>query len=60
MTVFQAVIIAIVQGITEFLPISSTGHKPSATEPMATLSTRPFPWTRASWACARSRMLGVF
>jgi undecaprenyl-diphosphatase len=26
MTFFQAVIIAIVQGITEFLPISSTGH----------------------------------
>ncbi|RYY11927.1 MAG: undecaprenyl-diphosphate phosphatase, partial [Chitinophagaceae bacterium] len=32
MTVFEAIVIAIVEGITEFIPISSTGHMIIATK----------------------------
>ena len=39
MTIFQTVIIAIVEGITEFLPISSTGHMIIAQKLMAIEST---------------------
>lgn len=39
MTVFQSIIIAIVEGITEFLPISSTGHMIIAQKVLAVEST---------------------
>jgi undecaprenyl-diphosphatase len=41
MTVFEAVIIAIVEGITEFLPISSTGHM-IITSSLLGIHTDPF------------------
>jgi len=41
MTVFEAVIIAIVEGITEFLPVSSTGHM-IITSSLLGISTDPF------------------
>jgi undecaprenyl-diphosphatase len=41
MTDFEAIIIAIVEGITEFLPISSTGHM-AITEHIMGISKEPF------------------
>src|SRR5215213_8927175 len=41
MTLFQAIIIAIVEGITEFLPISSTGHM-IITSSLLGIHTDPF------------------
>jgi undecaprenyl-diphosphatase len=41
MTYFQALIIAIVEGLSEFLPISSTGHMMLATAMLGMEST-PF------------------
>jgi undecaprenyl-diphosphatase len=41
MSVFEAIIIAIVEGITEFLPISSTGHMIIASSVMG-ISDQPF------------------
>lgn len=41
MTIIQAIIIAIVEGITEFLPISSTAHM-KFTNPLIGVQTSPF------------------
>jgi len=41
MTIFQAIIIAIVEGITEFLPISSTGHM-ALTSALLGIEKEPF------------------
>ncbi|MBP8823712.1 MAG: undecaprenyl-diphosphate phosphatase [Flavobacteriales bacterium] len=44
MTIFQAVVIAIVEGLTEFLPVSSTGHMVIA---QALLGLEPTGFTKA-------------
>jgi undecaprenyl-diphosphatase len=41
MTIFQAIIIAIVEGLTEFLPVSSTAHM-RFTNPLIGLTPSPF------------------
>jgi undecaprenyl-diphosphatase len=41
MTIFQAIIIAIVEGLTEFLPVSSTAHMKFA-NPLVGVSPSPF------------------
>ena len=41
MTYVEAIIIAIVEGLTEFLPVSSTGHMIITTSVMG-ISTHPF------------------
>ena len=42
MTIFQAIIIAIIEGITEFLPISSTAHMRIAESLMGLSETDSF------------------
>src|SRR6478672_13453547 len=41
MTLFQAIIIAIVEGLTEFLPVSSTAHM-RFTNPLIGITPSPF------------------
>lgn len=44
MTIFQAIVIAVVEGLTEFLPVSSTGHMVIA---QALLGLEPTEFTKA-------------
>ena len=41
MTIFETIVIAVVEGLTEFLPISSTGHMIIASS-ILHISTDPF------------------
>ena len=41
MDIFQAIILAIIEGITEFLPVSSTGHM-ALTSAIMGINTEPF------------------
>ncbi len=46
MTIFEAIVLGIIQGITEFLPISSTGHLTVAAQFMGLISEEnPQQWT---------------
>ncbi len=46
MTIFEAIVLGIIQGITEFLPISSTGHLTVAAQFMGLISEdNPKEWT---------------
>ena len=44
MTIIEAIILAIVEGLTEFLPVSSTGHMVIA---QALMGMQPTPYVKA-------------
>ncbi len=61
MSIFEAIILGIIQGLTEFLPISSTGHLTVAGKLMNLISTEnPERWTSFIAVIQLGTLLAIF